>query len=325
MKFVFYYNNNLPWEEKIAELREEFQGVEFITPDRMTDRDIETAHALVGMIPIEHIRRASQLKMIFVSFTGPNMFPLEELRKRGIGLSNTHGNARFVAERGLALAMAFYGKVMEYHEDLKQDRWHGLWGKGGLGDTWNSIQGMRCAVIGTGEIGKWIAKFLKIFDCHVTGFKKRPSPGQIENFDKVTLDLEEALKESEIVFITLPLTDESRGMFDAGILSRMRDKFIVNVGRGDVIDEEALYKALKDGTLKGAALDVWFNYPERGTAKAEPSRYPFRDLPNVIMSPHVGGFVPKAAMLNLEQTIENIRSYLRTGRPVFEIDLNLMY
>ena len=306
-------------------MRNEFPDTEFILQEKSTEKDLEEAHALIGMIPLDHIRLAKQLKMIFVSFTGPNMFPLDELKKKGIRLSNTHGNARYVAERGIAMAMALCGKIVEYHEDLKNARWHGIWGKGGLEDTWDSIQGKGCAVIGTGEIGRWIARFLKTFDCHVTGFKKRPVSGRVEHFDKIAFDLDEALKNSEIVFITLPLTRETEGMFDSRILTGMRDRLLINVGRGGVIDEEALYHALRDGILKGAGIDVWYTYPERGTGAGYPSRFPFHELSNVILSPHVGGFVLPATMLNLEQTIENIRSYLKTGRPRYEIDLDVMY
>jgi len=325
MKFVFYTDPKLDWKEKVDQLSEEFPEVEFILPENRTDKDIEEAHAAVGMVPPDHMNRANQLQMIFVSFTGPNMFPLEEFRERGIRLSNTHGNARYVAERAISLALAFYGRILTYHEDLREARWHGIWGKGGLQDTWESIQGKRCAVIGTGEIGRWIARFLKFFGCYVTGFKKSAVKGEIRDFDEIFLELEKALEMSEIVFVTLPLTHETEGMFNAGILSGMKGKFIVNVGRGGVIEEEAFYCALKNGILKGAGIDVWYTYPERGTGWGYPSKYPFHDLPNVILSPHVGGFVTPAAKLNLDQTIENIRSYLKTGRPRFEIDLDRKY
>ena len=325
MKFVFYTDPKLNWKEKIDQLSEEFPDVEFILPEKRTDKDIEEAHAMVGMIPPDHIKMAKKLKMVFVSFTGPNMLPLDEFREKTIGLSNTHGNARYVAERAISLAMSFYGKILTYDEDLRSARWHGIWGKGGLQDTWESIQGKRCVVIGTGEIGKWIAKFLKVFDCHVTGFKKNPVKRPMEYFDEISLDLNSALKKSEIVFVTLPLTDETEGMFNADILRGMSGKFIVNVGRGGVIDEEALYYALRDNVLKGAGIDVWYTYPERGTASGKPSKYPFHELSNVILSPHVGGFVAPASALNLEQTVENIRSYLKTGRAHFEIDLDTKY
>ena len=98
----------------------------------------------------------------------------------------------------------------------------------------------------------------------------------------------------------------------------MNGKFLVNVGRGDAVDEEGLYEALKEGILRGAAIDVWYQYPKGGETTAEPSKYPIHELPNVVLSPHLAGFTPQSARLNIEQTIENIRAFLKTGKAVFE-------
>ena len=87
-----------------------------------------------------------------------------------------------------------------------------------------------------------------------------------------------------------------------------------------------MYNALKDGRLKGAGLDVWYDYPSGGDPEVVyPSRFPFHELSNVVLSPHVGGLTHHAVGLNIEHTIDNIRSYLKTGRPRFEIDPGLMY
>ena len=116
-------------------------------------------------------------------------------------------------------------------------------------------------------------------------------------------------------------------MINARILSTMAGKFIVNVGRGEVVEEKALYEALKNGVLKGAGLDVWYTYPQPGKTGGIqlPSTYPFHELPNVVLSPHVGGLTPHAVEMNISQTIENMRTYLKTGRPRFELDPDLMY
>ena len=326
MKFLFYTDSRYSWDEGIVQLRDEFPDDEFIPREDITDDDVKNAHAFIGTgFPPDHLEAAKELKMIFVNFTGPNRLPLSDLNERGIMVSNTHGNARYVAERGIAMALSFYGRIMEYHNDLKDGKWHGLWSNGGAQDTWESIRGKECTVIGTGEIGKWLAKYLKIFECRVTGFKKRAVEGTLENFDEILMDLSAAVKKGELVFISLPLTRETKGMFDNRMLSMMKGKFLVNLGRAAIVDEEALYQALDGGILRGAALDVWYNYPKHGTASGFPSRYPFHELPNVILSPHIAGYTPQAAIRNVEETVENIRSYIRTGRARFEIDPVLTY
>ena len=127
------------------------------------------------------------------------------------------------------------------------------------------------------------------------------------------------------MFVTLPLTDETREMFNAEILATMKGKFLVNVGRGHVVEEEGLYHALKTGILKGAAIDTWYTYPGKGKRHVSPSRYPIHELPNVVLSPHTAGFTPQSARLNILQTFENIRSFIQTGKARFEMDPDLTY
>ena len=265
------------------------------------------------------------MKIIFVPYVGIDALPLDYIKTHGIRISNVHGNARSVAERCIALVLSFYGKIIDYHNDLKEFKWHGYWAKGTLSDTWESIQGKACTVIGTGEIGKAIARYLKVFDCRTIGFKKRAVTEKPDCFDEITTDLNEALEKGELIFVTLPLTEETRCMFGAEILHRLKEKFLVNVGRGLIVDEEGLYRALKEGILAGAGIDTWYNYPEKGETMAKPSKYPIHELPNVILSPHLAGFTPQAAGVNIEQAIENIRSYIQTGRAKYEVDPDLMY
>ena len=326
MKIVFYNRLNKLWLQKIQKLRNEFKHVDFVTEQSHVKSALESANALVaGGISLELIQRAKRLEMIFVPFAGVDGLPLDYVKERGVKISNAHGNAPYVAERGIAMALAFYGKVIDYHNDLKASRWHGFAADRGIRDTWDSIRGKPCAVVGTGEIGKQVAKLLKAFECRVIGFKKRPISETSEYFDEITLNLDEALQEGELIFICLPLTEQTKGMFSPEVLGGLKGKFLVNIGRGGIVDEEGLYRALKNGILKGAGIDVWYSYPREGEDQRIPSKYPIHELPNVVLSPHVGGFTPQAAKLNTEQTIDNIRAYLKTGRPVFEVNAELMY
>ena len=326
MKVLFHMKVGRSWQESLKTLRSQFSAVDFITEEKGIDRNIEEAEAIVGgEVPLEVIERAKHLKIIFVPYTGINALPLDAITKRGIRIANVHANARYVAERAVAMTLSFYGKIIDYHLDLKQGKWHGYWAKGTVSDTWHSIQGRRAAVIGVGAIGTYLARFLKMFDCRVIGFKKRPVHKIPEYLDEITLDLDYAIQQSEMVFITLPLTRETRGLFSKNILSGMSGKFLVNVGRGEIVDEEGLYEALKKGILKGAGIDVWYTYPEKGIALGNPSRFPIHDLPNVILSPHLAGFTPDSAKMNIVQTVENIRSYIETGRAKSEVHTHDLY
>jgi len=327
MRLVFYNKLNRFWLEKIEGLGNEFSHVNFITDTDCMNGKVEDADAIVvGELTPDLLERLKNLKMIFVPYAGPDALPFDQIKERNIRVANVHGNAAYVAERAVAMALAFYGKIIDYHVDLKNSQWHGYWATRTVADSWDSMQGRTCAVIGTGAIGQYIAKYLKVFNCRVIGFKRRPLKRIPDFFDEITLDLNRALEQSELIFITLPLTKDTKGLISAKILSCLNGKFLVNVGRGEVVEEEGLYRALKDGTLKGAAIDVWYVYPKKGkSTSTQPSKHPIHELPNVVLSPHLAGFTPQAARLNIEQTIENIRSYLKTGKAIFEIDPELMY
>jgi len=316
------------WIEAMETIRKEFPEVSLAVDDAEGRMNLKHADAWVAgqlSVSTDDLQAANNLKIIFAPYAGVDILPVAEIQKRRIRIANVHVNAPFVAERAIAMALAFYGKIIDYHNDLKRSIWHGYWAGSGIKDTWNSIRGRSCAVIGAGEIGKAIARHLKLFGCPVVGFKKHAKNESLENFDAITMDLWEALRKSELVFVCLPLTRETRGMIGESILKKMFGKFIVNVGRGDLIEEKAFFESLKDGILKGAAIDAWYAYPQPGNPKMPPSRYPFHELSNVILSPHVAGFTPEAAALNIKATIENIRAYFKTGHPRTEVDLDAMY
>ena len=326
MKVVFCNQLNRFWVESVEQLRKEFPDVELITDKDNPEQEMVPAHALVAnRLSKKQVQSCQNLEIIFVPHVGVNTLPLDRIMSQGIRISNVHGNSRYVAERAVAMTLCFYGRVLECHNDLKASKWHGFWVGKGVRDSWDSIQGKTCAVIGVGEIGKYLAKYLKAFDCKVIGFKRRPVHDIPDGFNEITLDLHEAIHKAELVFVALPLTEGTRGLFSTEILSGMQGKFLVNMGRGEVVSEEGLYHALKEGILLGAAIDVWYNYPKGGNEIANPSQYPIQELPNVILSPHLAGFTPQAAQLNIEQTIENVRSFLKEGNPIFEVDLEQMY
>jgi phosphoglycerate dehydrogenase-like enzyme len=113
-----------------------------------------------------------------------------------------------------------------------------------------------------------------------------------------TLDaLERLLGESDYVLISLPLADNTRGLIDAAQLAQMKpDGVIINVGRGRIIDEGALYAALAENRIGGAIIDVWYDYPGPDGVDRPPSQYPFQKLDNLIMTPHFSA--RSAAMRN---------------------------
>ncbi|MCX7775699.1 MAG: 2-hydroxyacid dehydrogenase [Rectinemataceae bacterium] len=313
------------WSEVIRNLREEFPEhtwLEGLTPDASAIPELDAV--LAGRVPHDVLLRATRLKVVFQPFTGINHLPAAQLLERGVRVCNVHSNAFDVAERALAMMLAFYGRVIEYHNDLRQEIWHGFWVNRGAEDNWDSIYGKTVTILGTGAIGRELARLLKAFSCTVHGWRKNPSAPVPEGFDSVIPDLQHAIDAAEIIVVALPATQETEGLLSADILRSMQGKFLVNVGRGSIVDERGLYEALRDGVLKGAGIDTWYVYPPSGV-KGAPSRYPIHTLPNVILSPHVGGSTNQATRKAVADTVANIRSYLSTGKGVWEADLSAMY
>lgn len=122
-----------------------------------------------------------------------------------------------------------------------------------------------------------------------------------------TDDLGTLLDRADVVVVSAPLTPETTGMIGVAELARMkRGAVLVNVGRGPLVEEKALYEALRDGDIAGAAIDVWYGYPTAGFAAA-PSEQPFRDLPNVLMTPHSSGLTRQTFMGRAADIATNVR------------------
>ena len=326
MKLGFCVPMNNEWKSAVQSIQTKFPNVELVLGIEDCLARFSTLDAVVAnALDHSYYEQAVSLKAVFVPFVGINHLPVDLLKERGIAVYNCHGNAFSVAERAIALTLAGFGRIVEFHNDLKWGKWHGFWVGKGREDYWESIEGKRCVILGTGAIGQKLAGFCKAFSCSVIGFKRTPVESSVPGFDKVTTQLEEALTEADIVFITLPLTNQTKHMIAEKELKLMKGAWLTNVGRGEIVAEEALYSALLDGTLRGAALDVWYIYPEKNSEYGHPSRYPIDELTNVILSPHVAGSTWQAVIHNIEQTQKNIETYLQTGTGLYPVNLMELY
>ncbi len=328
LKIIFTNLLTEGWLLEVESLKREFPKIEFITfkdidhPRRL----LETADAVVGgHFSDEEIEKAKNLKVIFVPWTGVNMLPWKVIKKKNILVTNTHANSKSVAERAVALALALTGRIVEYHNDLSKGIWHGFPVGMPKSDFWTSIHGKTCAIVGLGNIGNHVARMLKAFDCHIVGFKKHPVESLPENVDEVTTDLSVAISKDQIIFVTIPLTDETKNMFDSDVFSKMKDKFLINVSRGEIVNEEALYTSLKNGILAGAAIDTWYVYPDGKDNSVLPSKHPIHTFKNVVLSPHVAGVTEENFQKMIKDTSKNVRSYLKTGKVIDKVNSDLMY
>ncbi len=183
------------------------------------------------------------------------------------------------------------------------------------------LGGKTVGLVGFGHIAKEVARRAGAFDMRVVAVatSARPAPDGVE-WVKGREDLPELLGESDYVILAAPLTDATRGMIGAAELAQMKPTAVlVNVGRGGLADEEALYAALSEKRIRGAVLDSWFSYPETADDTAvKPSRFDFAALPNVRATPHVSGWTTALATRRYSKAAENIRN-LMAGKPLFNV------
>lgn len=314
MKILFLSRLSEDWDAPLNKLKEEFPEVEFKINDNPDERinELQTSDAVIaGRLTAEEIGSAEKLRAVIVPFTGLNNFPIDVIKKKNIKLYNTHANAPYVAEHAVALALALLGKVVEFENDLKK----GLWNRTKESDDmWTSIRNKNIGILGYGHIGKYIAKYLKAFDCHILGFRRNVNSQRDDIADEISSNLDEVITKSDVLFNVLPLNPETKHIINAEKIAKMKGKYIITAGRGETILEEALYNGLKDGILAGAAIDVWYKYPGKSEEPVMPANFQFWELPNVVMSPHKSAHTAEAVRAMIEDTCQNIRKFIISQR-----------
>ena len=318
MTFLFHTHLAFDYPQEIDSLASRHPDHVFLVArgrdqlfELITDADVLIDHRVSG----ELLSRASRLKWLFVPFTGVNSVPFDLLAPRGIRVSNNHGNASLVAERAVALALSLAGRVAEFDRGLRQGRWFRNESRDNPFQFWESVRGQNTLILGTGAIGRGIAALMRPFGCRIVGWRRRRGAPVPPGFDAVAGSLEEALEACDLCFVALPLTDATRNLIGRKELALLKGSRLINVARGPVIDEAAMYDSLVGRELAGAALDVWNRYPEPFYADRLPSEYPFHELDNVVLSPHAGSHAPEGKEGQLAGTIANIEALIRNGQP----------
>jgi len=177
------------------------------------------------------------------------------------------------------------------------------------GEVWGSTLG----IVGYGRVGREIARRAAPFGCRIliaNRTSREPEPG-VEHVRPLS-ELDRMLPECDTVALCTALSPDTNRLIDARRLSLMRSNaFLINTARGQVVDEDALYSALRDRTIGGAALDVWWQYPDAAEPERRGSRHPFHKLPNVIATPHNSGWTDGMVARRRNEIADNIDRFVR--------------
>jgi phosphoglycerate dehydrogenase-like enzyme len=221
------------------------------------------------------ISKAKKAKLIQKTGIGVDNIDIESTKVNGIPVSNTPG----VAELTILLILSLYRNLPYVNRETKAGKWL-MWE---VRPTSFELEGKIHGFIGFGMIGREAAKRSKAFGTNIVYYDEfRASTEHEEALGATYLSLEEVLQKSDVISLHLPLLPDTKGLIGERELSMMKESAIlINVSRGGIVKEDALYGALKEGVIAGAGVDVWESEP------TDPAN-PLLTLENVIASPHIG-------------------------------------
>ncbi len=207
-----------------------------------------------------------------------------------VAVHNLHHNAAAVAELAIGLLLAAGKFIVPMDCALRADDWTPRYAPSPA----VLFEGKTALILGYGAVGRRVARICRGMDMEVLATRRgRDTADAADGVDlRRAGELHELLPSADAVVICLPLTPETEGLLGPHELELLPpNAVLVNVGRGAIVDERALYDALRSESLHAAGLDVWYHYPRGESARSQtpPSEFPFRELPNVVMSPHRGG------------------------------------
>ncbi|MAD12972.1 MAG: hydroxyacid dehydrogenase [Flavobacteriaceae bacterium] len=266
------------------------------------DEVIELAEGCVGIVagvePLTSkvIDCLPVLKCISRVGVGMDSVDLVYAEKNNIKVVNTpNGPTRAVAELTLGLALSLLRKIPHAHFDLKNK----VWKK----QTGNLLFGKKIGILGLGRIGRMTAEMFRALGNSVIGYDLYPDLEWAEKNNVEILGLEQLLNECDIITIHIPGNSDGSCVLNQEELSYIKDgAFLVNVSRGGVINEDALYEILTNGKLSAAALDVFSNEPYSGK---------FCDLDNVILTPHIGSYAKEGKLKMEVDAVMNLINALK--------------
>lgn len=294
-------------EKKIAELGHKFTAFSKTNDVELLKSHVKDADVLILAnmpLPAEVLAAAPNVKFIDVAFTGVDHIPMKDAEKRGIAVSNASGYAN---EAVAELCISF---MIQLLRDLNKAQERAKTGQTKSGLRANQLKGKTIGIIGAGAIGKRLATLCKAFGATVIAHNRKPEPSpEIDRY--VTLD--ELLQNADIISIHTPLTDETKGMIGKSELKKMKKSaYLVNTGRGPVVDNAALAQALNDDEIGGAACDVFDMEPPL------PADYPLLHTKNIILTPHLAFFTQESLENRAEIVFDNLYSWLN-GKQINKI------
>ncbi len=301
-----YIQNNLAGERRLK----------LIFPEDFSEENLKRlmkkAHVSLGWRPPKSVLEAAEeLQIHFIPGVGVRHLIglFRELnRKRPITLINGHGNTYFVAQHVVGILLTLMNKLILHHNRMREGKWR----SGDEEGKSTPLRERHVGLLGYGAINQKVHRFLSGFHIQFSILKRSSElPKSLPTPAKIFLphQLHEFLDEVDILIVAIPETSETIDLIGTRELKLLGETgIIINVGRGMIIREEALYQALKNSTIAAAGIDVWYDYhPDPDNeGKKYPFHYPFHELNNIVLSPHRAAS-PFDDLKRWDEVVENLK------------------
>ena len=312
-------------DDSIAHLHKYLQGNFQISYGNEVPENPDYHMLIVGRPSVELLDASPNLKTLLIPFAGLPAITKERMADYPhIAIHNLHHNAPPTAEMALTLLMAAAKNIIPADREFRQNDWTSRY------QPYPAVmlRGKTALVLGYGAVGQYLGDILKAMGMTVMGIRRR-------NVDEAqgiypAEKMHDLLPRSQVLIVALPGTDDTENLIGERELSLLpQGAIVVNIGRGSVIEQQALYDALQTGHLHAAASDVWYHYPtdEASRKNTPPADVPFHELDNMVMSPHRagGGGNDEIELLRME-AIADVLNLAAKGETIpHKVDLNSGY
>jgi glycerate dehydrogenase len=275
-------------------------------PEQNKARIMDADVVVLNKIPVDGslLDGVDRVKLVCLTATGTNNVDFEYCEKRGIAVRNVKGYSTWsVAQHTFALLFYVYEKLSYYDDFVKSGRYceNPLFSH--FEEPFHELLGKTWGIIGLGEIGRKVADIAKTFGCNVQYYS---TSGRNDQPDYRRVTLRELLETSDIISIHAPLNSDTENLIDERAFALMkREAVLLNLGRGPIVNEQALADALNHNRIAGAGLDVLSVEPMR----RDNPLFPIKDSTKLIITPHIGWGTREARQRCVDAVLENIRAF----------------
>src|SRR6478672_3664102 len=277
------------------------------SPDAQFRDVLHRADVLIGWhlsqeLPAGVLRSSPRLRFIQLLSAGADSVDFAAIPERLMLAGNVGAYAEPMAEYVMAMALALARRLPQRHADLAKGEFK-MW------ERVLTLDGAVCAILGFGGIGRATARLMRAFGARIHAVNSSGRSREPAEFTGTLADLDRVLAAADVLVISLPLINATRGLIGARELGLMKpEAILVNLGRAAIVDERALYEHLRSQPDFCAGIDAWWHEPGPGSGFS--TRYPFFELPNLLGSPHNSGVTDGALPAGVRMAAENVRRVL---------------